>query len=176
MFRRINLSIAILGGSVMLASTASAQTVTGTIDATITLTAACEVNGATGTTGVDFGALDFGSNTTLFSEATSQVNGNGSGAVSVQCTPGNDATLTFGAGQHDGSATGGTRAMSDGTQFVPYDIYSDAGYATALTSGETMSITADGTVQTVQVYGKAVGGTGLAAGTYTDTIAVTLTF
>lgn len=153
-----------------------AQTVTGTIDSTITLTSACEVNGSTGTTAVDFGTLDFGSHTSLFTEATAQVDGNGSGAIAIQCTPGSGATLTFLAGLNDDEVAGSTRAMTNGTLFVPYDIYSDPAFATVLDNGSTVPVTADGTVQIVNVYGRALGNAGLTAGTYTDTIAVTLTF
>jgi spore coat protein U-like protein len=160
----------------VLQTSADAQTVTGTVDATITLSAACEVNGSTATSGVNFGTLDFGSVSTFFSSADAQVDGNGSGSISVQCSPGSGATLTINSGLHDAAVSGGSRALTDGSQYIPYDIYSDAGFNTVLNNNSTLSITADGTVQTVPIYGRAVGASGLSPGTYTDTISVTLTF
>lgn len=163
-------------GSLAFVTPAAAETVTGTVDATITLSKACKVNDATTTTGVGFGTLDFGAHTTLFSEATATANGNGSGAISIQCTPGADATLQFDAGQNDAQVNGSGRAMKSGTYYVPYDIFSDAGYLNKLVSGNSVTVTADGTIQTVNVYGKALGAAGLVSGTYTDVINVVLTF
>ncbi|WP_336962837.1 spore coat U domain-containing protein [Sphingobium aquiterrae] len=159
-----------------LGTPAIAQNVSGTVDATITLTSACEVNGSTGTSNVDFGTLDFGTHSTLFTSATAQVNGNGSGEIAVQCSPGADATLTFTGGLHDAAIGGSGRAMSDGTLFVPYDIYRDSAFNTVLANGASITITADGSIQHIPVYGRALGISGLAAGTYTDTISVMLAF
>lgn len=156
---------------------ANAQTVTGTIDATITLTSACEVNGSTATSGVDFGTIDFGSHTTLFSEATSTLDpGGGGSGISIQCSPGSDASLTIVGGLNDASVAGSGRAMKNGSLYVPYDIYSDASFATLLANGNSIAVTADGTIQTIPIYGKALGNGGLTAGLYSDTISVTLSF
>ncbi len=159
-----------------VANVAWGGTTTGQVNSTMTLTAACQVNGSTSSSGVNFGTLNFGSQTTLFNTATAQVNG-GSGAIAVQCSPGAGAVLTFQAGQHDAQVSGGSRAMANGSgKFIPYDIYSDAGYSSVLASGATVNITEDGTTQTVNIYGRAVGVAGLTPGTYTDVIAVQLNF
>ena len=66
------LGLSLLG--LMLASSAhGATTLTGQLSSTLTLTASCQVNGAVGTTGLSFGTLNFGSQTTLFSSANAQV-------------------------------------------------------------------------------------------------------
>lgn len=150
--------------------------VTGTIDSTITLSAACEVNGDTGTSNVDFGTLDFGSHSTFFTSSNTEVDGNGSGNISVRCSPGSDATLTIVGGLNDGAIAGGNRALSNGSLYVPYDIYSDAGLTNVLTNSATIPVTGDGTAQVVHIYGEALGAPGLTPGTYTDTISVTLDF
>ena len=52
--------------------------ITGTIDATITLTSGCVINSGNemdGASGVSFGSLDFGTQPTLFTSADSQVTG-----------------------------------------------------------------------------------------------------
>ncbi|UTA78603.1 hypothetical protein J4377_11555 [Halomonas sp. XH26] len=49
-------------------STLEAQTVSGTIDASITLEDACSVNGEEGAA-VDFGSLAFGTHSALFDQA-----------------------------------------------------------------------------------------------------------
>lgn len=155
-------------------STAQAQ-VTGTIDATIDLTSACEVNDSTDVTGVDFGTLDFGSHTTLFTEATAAMVGAGS-AIAIQCSPGSDASLTITSGLYDTLAAGSGRALSNGMLYVPYDIYTDAAFANVLANGTSIDVTADGTVQLIPIYARALGNALLTPGTYNDTISVTLSF
>lgn len=155
---------------------ANAQTVSGTINSTISLSSACEVNGNSGTSNVDFGTLNFGSHSTFFTSAEAQVDGNGSGSISIQCSPGSDATLTINSGLHDAAISGGGRALSNGTLYIPYDIYSDSGFANVLNNNSNLPVTGDGTVQVVPIYGRAVGTPGLVPGTYNDTISLTLTF
>lgn|SRR5687767_2331929 len=159
---------------------ALAQVVSGSVDATITLEAACEVNGAPGTTGVDFGALDFGTHPTLFTQADAEISDAAAG-ISVQCTPGTQYTMTFDGGLHAASANAalGLRALehTGGGVFVTYNLYASPGRTTPMSINGTMGpLTADGSVQTVNVYGRALGESGLVTGTYDDTIGVTLTF
>lgn len=159
---------------------ALAQVVSGSVDATITLQASCEVNGAPGATGVDFGALDFGTHSTLFDEADAEISDTAAG-ISVQCTPGTQYTLTFDGGLHSASANAslGLRAMqhSTGTPYVTYNLYAASGRTVPMSVNGTMGpLTADGSAQTVNVYGRALGESGLVAGTYDDTIGVTLSF
>lgn len=175
---RTNLSRCILAGlGLTLASQALAAT-TGTIDSTLTLTAACQVNGSSGTSGVSFGALDFGTKDALFTTAEAQVIGGGGGAMSILCSAGTVPVIRVGAGSHDGQSTGGSRALADGDgNFVPYDFYTDAGHTQLLAIDDTITLpTSSGVAQTVNLYGQARGKAGLPAGVYTDTVSVELSF
>ena len=159
---------------------ALAQVVSGSVDATITLQASCEVNGAPGATGVVFGALDFGTHSTLFNQADAEISDTAAG-ISVQCTPGTQYTLSFDGGLHAASANAalGLRAMehSAGGTFVTYNLYAASARTVPMSINGTMGpLTADGSAQTVNVYGRALGESGLVAGTYDDTIGVTLSF
>lgn len=153
--------------------------ITGSIDVTLTLEGGCVVNGtntADGSTGANFGLLDFGTQTTLFTQADSQVTGAG-GGISVQCTTGVAPVLEFGTGQYDGSVPGTTHAMLNASvpgQYVGYNLYSDAGRTDVITPGETIGLATDGSVQVVNVYGRAFGAAGLSPGTYNDVVTVTL--
>jgi spore coat protein U-like protein len=165
--------------ALMLASSAqAATTVTGQITSTLILTNSCLVNGVGGTTGLNFGALNFGTTSSQFATANGQVLGGGGGAMSIQCSSGTSPVITVGAGAHDSQSPGGTRALYDGVaNYVPYDFYTDAGHSTLLPINGTINVgPSTGVVQTVNLYGQAVGKTGLPAGTYTDTVAVQLTF
>ena len=175
---RTNLSRCILSGlGLMLTYQAQAAT-TGTIESTLTLTAACQVNGSSGTSGVNFGALDFGTRDALFTSADAQVIGGGGGAISILCSAGTVPVIRVGAGVHDGQSTGGSRALADGAgNFVPYDFYTDSGRTQVLAINGTITLpTSSGTAQTVNLYGQARGKAGLPAGVYTDTVSVELSF
>lgn len=168
------LGLAILG----LPSVAHAD-ITGTIDATITLESGCIINGANAADGagsVDFGAIDFGTQTTLFSEASAQVTGTGAG-ITIQCTAGVTPNLIFQTGLHDANASGsGNKAMqhtSVTTQYVAYNLLR-ADDVTVINNGDNIALSADGSEQTIIVNGRAYGAAGLIAGTYNDTVTVVL--
>ena len=64
---RTNLTHCILAGlGLALASQAQAATVTGNITSTLTLISACQVNGSSASSGLNFGALNFGTQDALF--------------------------------------------------------------------------------------------------------------
>ncbi|HGM6309671.1 MAG: Csu type fimbrial protein [Pseudomonas putida] len=176
---RTNLSCCMLAGlGLALASQAQAATVTGSINSTLTLISACQVNGSSGTSGLNFGALNFGTQDALFVTANAQVLGGGGGAMSILCSAGTVSAIKVRAGLHDGQSSGGTRALADGSgNFVPYDLYTDTGRTTLLAIDGTITLpTSTGVAQTVNLYGKAVGKAGLPAGVYSDTISVELSF
>ncbi len=70
---RTNLTCCMLAGlGLALASQAQAATVTGSINSTLTLISACQVNGSSGTSGLNFGALNFGTQDALFVTANAR--------------------------------------------------------------------------------------------------------
>jgi len=165
--------------SLLQMTTAQAATVTGQVNASLILISSCQVNGAVGSTGVDFGTLSFGTSPALFTTATGQVLNTTSGsALSILCSNGTTPSVTVNAGAHDGLGTGGTRALADGTgHFVGYDLFTNAGFSQLLAIGGVINLAAStGVAQTVNIYGRAIGAAGLPAGTYTDTVAVQLSF
>ncbi|MEO8489740.1 MULTISPECIES: spore coat protein U domain-containing protein [unclassified Pseudomonas] len=167
-------------GLAMASSLNAATTVTGQISSTMTLIASCQVNGSGAATGLNFGSLNFGTTNSLFTNADAQLlGGTGTGgALSVLCSAGTTPTIKVRAGAHDNASTGGTRALADGAgNFVPYDFYTDSGHSALLAIDGVITLAAStGVAQSVNLYGRAVGKAGLPAGTYTDTVAVELTF
>ncbi|MFJ7794992.1 spore coat U domain-containing protein [Pseudomonas sp. NPDC096950] len=172
---RIGLSLL---GLTLASSAVAATTVTGQITSSLTLISSCQVNGAGGSSGLNFGALNFGTANSLFTTADAQVLGGGGGALSILCSSGTTPTVKVRAGSHDGLSTGGTRALADGSgNFVPYDLYTDSGHSQILAIDGVINLAAStGVAQTVNIYGRAVGKAGLPAGVYSDTVAVELTF
>ena len=172
---RIGLSLL---GLTLASSAMAATTVTGQITSSLILISSCQVNGSGGSTGLNFGALNFGTANSLFTTASGQVLGGGGGALSILCSSGTTPSVKVRAGANDGKSPGGSRALYDGVaNYVPYDLYTDAGHSQLLAIDGVITLAAStGVAQTVNIYGQAVGKAGLPAGTYTDTIAVELTF
>ncbi|MGJ7518546.1 Csu type fimbrial protein [Pseudomonas baetica] len=172
---RIGLSLL---GLTLASGAQAATTVTGQITSSLILISSCQVNGSGGSSGLNFGALNFGTANSLFTTATGQVLGGGGGALSILCSAGTTPTVKVRAGAHDGQSPGGTRALYDGVaNYVPYDLYTDAGHSQLLAIDGVINLApSTGVAQTVNIYGQALGKAGLPAGTYTDTISVELTF
>ena len=167
-----------IAGLFCLSLPAQAATVNGVINATITLTGACSINGSTPVAGATWGTLNFGSQSTLFTTATAQVTGTGSSPISLQCATTTPPTLTIISGTNDSNAgSGHTHAMANGAHYVSYDVYTDAGHTSKIANGTAFFTSANnGSTENVNIYGQATGASGLQPGTYTDTLTVQLTY
>ncbi|MDX2232890.1 MAG: spore coat U domain-containing protein [Hyphomonadaceae bacterium] len=148
----------------VMASAASAATATDTFQVTATVVASCSVDAAN----LSFGSYDPVSATPL----------DGSTSISVHCT--NGAGYVLGLDEGVGaSATVSARQMSNGGQTLTYALYQDSGRTTVWgeTSGvNTVAGTGSGAVQTVTIYGRAPAQQAATAGSYTDTVTVTVTY
>jgi spore coat protein U-like protein len=141
-----------------------ASTTTTTFPVQMTIVSSCVISSAS--------TLNFGSQGVL-TVATNQT-----GAIQVQCTN----TSPFNIGLNSGTAPGATvttRQMTNGVATVNYSLYSDSGRTTnwGNTVGtDTVSGTGNGTSQSFTVYGQVPAQPTPAAGAYTDTITVTVTY
>lgn len=100
-------------------------------------------------------------------------------AIQLECNPGTNATIALGPGNHAGSCPGfGVgRCMANGTNYVAYDIYTDATYSTVWNTSNTVAYAGTGALTSQNLYFKVPGAQyAPPAGTYTDTVAVTVTF
>ncbi len=142
---------------------ASTKTTSFTVSATVL--ASCSVSA----TNLSFGNYTASSGTNL--DATS--------TVSVTCTNGQAYTIALDGGSV--AADVSARTMSDGAAHtLAYSLYTDAGRTTLWgdgTSGtSTVAGTGDGTQQDATVYGRIAASQFAAAGSYTDTVTVTVSY
>ncbi len=115
-------------------------------------------------------AVNFGAHGSL------QHNVDATGSVSVQCTPATDYTIKLNGGNADGAST--ARQMSKGSETVAYDLYRDGARSQHWGDSEG-SVAADignGTEQMHTVYGRVPPQPTPTAGTYTDTVIVTVDY
>lgn len=138
-------------------------TFTGSMNAFATVNSTCTVSAT---------AINFGSAGSLSS------NINATGTITVQCVNGTAYSIGLGAGIGSG-ATVANRKMTGGAATVTYGIYSNSGRTTVW--GDTIGIntvgsTGTGGNQNFTAYARVPAQATPAAGTYTDTITVTVTY
>ncbi|KAF1069396.1 MAG: hypothetical protein GAK45_01112 [Pseudomonas citronellolis] len=158
----------------------AAGTIAGQVGVQMTIGAGCSIINGSVSGGVNqWGTLDFGSHPDLTNAVDAQTVGT-TGNIQIQCSTGLTPTLTVNSGLH---ATGGQRYMQNATTTaatVAYNIYTDAARTAVISPNTPVDITSvsTGTAVNIPLYGRVVP-TGQssptpAAGTYTDTLLVTI--
>lgn len=169
----------------------AAGNMSGQLNAQLTLQSGCIVSGApgAGSSGVNFGTLDFGMQPATFTGvllATASGGAGGAGATQITCSPDITAlSVSVSAGNNagqGGSVGTGARAMKRGTSsYLPYEVYSDAALTTPYpTSANALSVAlpGTGTAFPLPIFGRVnkTSAAAMAAGSYTDVLEVTLSW
>lgn len=159
-------------------SAAATGSLTGEIGVQVIIGSACTVGNGNGSTGTNkWGTLDFGAYGDLKYTIDGSVKG-ADGAVNVTCSTGLSPALTLDGGLY-GNGTVRSMSSDSGTTLVPYRLYSDSARTTEIDVGGTISLAANGTAQSIPIYGRILpsdqgANTSPAAGTYVDTVIATL--
>lgn len=162
--------------SIVAASPASADGVAGTIGLSLTVTNACVVNGSQQVQANvgSLGDITFADQPGIFGTVDGQLVGS-LGTLQVLCSPGIAPQLTIGAGGNDAA---GRRRLTSNGNMLDYRLFSDAQRTSELAIGSHISLGTSTTApMTVPIYARVSGGyAAVAAGRYTDTVQVTLTW
>lgn len=150
----------------VIPTAAEAGTATSNLSVTATVTANCTVS----TSAVAFGNVN----------TITGGNVDASGGITVTCTNGTSWTAAAGAGSGTG-ATIATRKMASGGNLLNYSLYTDSGRTSVWGDGTSGNVTITGTgnggAQSTTIYGRVPSGqTSAPAGSYSDTVAVTVTY
>ena len=139
---------------------------TGTLQVTMTVQAECKLQSSAA-------PLAFGTHGVIDQVVDAQT------SLGVQCTNSTPFNVALGAGGGAG-ATIAARVMSGANSAaVTYGVYRDAARSQlwgVTASTDTLASTGTGALQTFQVYGRVPVQATPAAGNYTDTLAVTVTY
>ena len=159
-------------GMAMAVNTASAATTTGTFAVKATIAKNCVIDSSS------VSLLDFGNYDPLSATPLDTAQGN----IVVRCTKNTTFDIGLNAGIGAG-ATVATRKMNNGTDNLNYSLFTTAARTTVWgntvgTDTVTGTGTGLGAAQTVSktVFGRVLAGQDVSAGTYNDTITVTVTF
>ena len=152
------------GAGAALATPAFANT--ADLEVTATVEDSCTVQNST----MNFGTLSVINGT----------NHDATASVSLTCTIGADYTVSLDNGVNAGAGTQRFLSYDDGgaVHNIPYNLYSDSTRSNAWASaGVNPAGTATGTAETVTVYGRIPStANNVMAGSYTDTVTVSITF
>ncbi|WP_168409033.1 spore coat protein U domain-containing protein [Erwinia amylovora] len=177
-----------LGLGVM--SSGYADTATGTINATLNLTNSCLVNGQVGTTGINFGSLNFGTSPSTFTTLSASVSGSAGSGIYVNCSAGDTYNVQITGSNTAPATVYGTVTASprylisttSSTTAIAYTLYPSSSSSTPIANNT--NLTANGTSDPVlgsnyQIFGQITGGGNNAAipeRTYTDVINVAVNY
>jgi spore coat protein U-like protein len=171
---RRTLAVLAVASVFCLASRPAAMAATGTFNvvSSVTVSSVCTYNGAPT---LAFAAYD----PIVTNQATP---GTATGTLSVTCPETLAYTVTAGLGLHSASASGAcatgtcTRAMLSAGSFLSYDIYTTAAHTTVWNAANGIPGAGAGVAQSINVFGYIPPAEIAPAGSYTDTVTVTVTF
>jgi spore coat protein U-like protein len=156
-------------GGVALAACAAQPAMAATDSANLGVSATVSSNCNVSTSPVAFGSVDVTAGSAV----------NGSGSISVTCTSG----TAWSAAADVGAGTGAsleTRKMSNGVDVLNYALYVDNARSSIWGDGEstaTIDDTGTGSAQSKTIYGTILANqAGVTAGSYADTVVVTVTY
>lgn len=156
----------LFAAAALLAGPAAAQTATTSFQVRITIQSSCTID-TPAPTDVDFGT-----------QPSSATDVDAIGLLNVNCTPGTGYTIALDDGQNSGGGGVGARAMINGTDLVPYQLYSEPTRTTVwgeTTGTDTVAGIGTGLVQPYPVYGR-VPSANFPAASYLDVVTATISF
>jgi spore coat protein U-like protein len=164
--RRIGTSWLCVGIATLAVATASARlhalTATANLTVTATVITSCTVTG---------GSLAFGNY-----DPTLATNLDQNGSFIVACTKGTSPIV----GLNNGANFATSRRMSNGTDFLEYEIYKETGrtniWGNAGGAAVTLGPMTTNAPQTVTVFGRVTPAQNVGTGGYSDTVLITVTF
>ncbi len=139
-----------------------AATATGSIAVSATVLSFCTVSAA---------SLPFGNYSSVVVNLTT--------TVTATCTTGTAYNVGLDAGQGTGATVAARKMTLSAGNTLTYGLYSDTGHSTVWGNTimtNTVTGTGTGIAQPLTVYGQIPAGQFAAPGSYTDTVAVTLTY
>ena len=126
---------------------------------------------------VSSGTLSFGAYDPIVGNASAPLQQ--SGTFQIQCTNGLTATILLGQGLNPGSGSTDSapiRNMTNGTSQLNYQLYTTSARSTVWDNATGVSQLTTGQTQTLTVYGTIPAGQNVTAGSYSDTVVITVNY
>ncbi|MGD9765286.1 MAG: spore coat U domain-containing protein [Candidatus Binatia bacterium] len=158
------------GALSLVASVASADSQSANLGVSASVSNNCTIS----TVAVAFGPYDpiVTNKTTPLDDST--------GTVTITCTQGTTATIALDEGANNASATGTTRALTDGSSnYLNYELYQDSSHTTVWNDTTNLlepPAAPSSAARNFTVYGRIPAGQDVPEGTYNDTVVATVNF
>jgi spore coat protein U-like protein len=167
----IRIKTALVAGACLAAAFATTPASADSKDTQLSVSASVSANCSISANAVNFGEVDTLSSSPVL----------GSGSIDVTCTNGTGWSAAADVGGGSGASFGTRRLTANGSDTLDYTLYRDAGRTQVWGdgSGSTFTVTGSGSgaQQSFTVWGRIPGGQSSApAGSYTDTVNVTITY
>jgi spore coat protein U-like protein len=173
--KRVTIAVAAAVFSMGVATQANAGSATANLSVTASVAANCTIS----TTAVAFGPYD-----PVVTNAASALTG--SGTVVIACTKGSAPTIGLGLGSN---ASGSTRRMAGGGDFLTYELYFPTTNAASAACGALTTVwgtsganlfaptsPANTAARTYNVCGSVAGGQNVTVASYSDLVVATVNF
>jgi spore coat protein U-like protein len=163
---RLLVVVALLSAVAFVPAAASAQTAQADLAVSATVIRNCTIAA---------GTMAFGNYDPIVANDVTDLDR--TGTFNVTCTRGGAPAVWV--GMANGLHYSGGRRMTDGAEFLNYELYSNAGRTTVWGNlvGTGLVVSQNGrTPVTVNVYGRVFAGQDVLAGSYTDTVVMTVNF
>lgn len=159
----------------LLAFSSHAEEIIGTLDVQLVIVNGCAINGGSvSSTNPNMGQLNFGSTSTLSQNIDSEAISATSSIIQIQCTAQLPYSVLVGAGLYDD--TGVQRRISNGAEFISYNLYQDASRSIPWDKTVSVAKIATGAQENLAIYGRVPPQITPSAGTYTDTVQITVSW
>ncbi|WP_449428596.1 Csu type fimbrial protein [Rhodanobacter umsongensis] len=170
LFKKSTFAAVLVAAMTTQSGVAFAGSATSTLPVSATVAASCTIDASSG---IAFGMYD----PIVANSSTALA---GSGTINTTCTNGSDATVTLGQGANAGSGSTDAsplrRMLSGTTNYLSYNLYTDAAFTTVWNNTTGTTVTGTGAQVSTTVYGQVTAAQNVAAGSYADTVIATVTF
>lgn len=167
-FTRGEVKSTLLASLLLAAMPALGATASGSVEAMTVVPASCHLGS---------GTLIFGNYDPVEENRTLPLDGTGS--FTIRCAKGVSATIAIGPGLNSAYASGTSRAMEAGGNYLSYELYTSASRSTVWDTGNTVAhaSTSKNATSTVTIWGRIPAGQHVPGNmVYSDTATITATF
>lgn len=177
MSRKVIAGVMLVTASLVTGSALASGELQGQMNVQITIGSGCTVsNGSNDGSLNTFGNMSFGEYASLDNVIDGRSVGAGGGSsFGLKCSQGTAYSVALDSGQN---ANGSERRMGNGGEYVSYQLYQDAGRSQAWGNGSNggtvLAGIGTGNNEELVVYGRVPAQATPAAGTYADTVQVTV--
>jgi len=172
---KFSVSLVCVTSMLFSASSLAAGQVQGDLGVQLVISDGCEISGGVTTpTGNSFGTLDFGTHGGSIINTLRAQSAANSGGLEINCTNALPYTIAIDDGTNADSLSTQRRLTDGSGNYINYNLYQDSTYSALWASATPRSFVGTGGDTSLIFYGAIPGGQSAAAGSYTDTVTVTV--